>query len=364
MRALPLSSRNKATGRNKGLGKILSLALATAALGALSTGYATPVQASDSVLNVYSYRQAFLIQPLIDAFKEQTGTEVKVVFAKKGLLQRLKSEGMNSPADVVLTADVNRMGEFEAEGLLQPMKSAEIAKNIPSQYRSPNDMWTGLTMRARAVYAHKTRVKAGEMDTYEDLAAPHMKGRVCTRSGKHPYNISLLASIIAAKGEQAAEDWLRGVKDNLARRPQGNDRAQVKAIYEGECDVSLGNSYYFGNMITNDKKPEQKEWAAAVNIVFPNQADRGTHVNVSAAAITKASQRADTALKFLEFLSSENAQTIYSSANFEYPLKDGVAMEPLVASWGTFKADDRNLAEIVAAHETATKMMDKVGFDQ
>ncbi|MBL4615586.1 MAG: extracellular solute-binding protein, partial [Magnetovibrio sp.] len=267
-------------------------------------------------------------------------------------------------ADIILTADVNRMGEFEAEGLLQPMKSAVIAKNIPSKYRSPDDMWTGLTMRARAVYAHKTRVKAGEIDTYEDLAKPHMKGRICTRSGKHPYNVSLLASVIAAKGEKAAEAWIRGVKTNLARKPQGNDRAQVKAIFEGECDVSLGNSYYFGKMITNDKKPEQKAWAAAVNIVFPNQADRGTHVNVSAAAITKASKRSDTALKFLEFLSSENAQTIYSSANFEYPLKDGVTMEPLVASWGTFKADDRNLSEIVAAHTTATKMMDKVGFDQ
>lgn len=350
MSALPLKSRKS---------------FMAAAFGLALVGIAAPqAQAAENVLNVYSYRQAFLIQPLIDAFQKETGTTVKVVFSKKGLLQRLKSEGMNSPADIVLTADVNRMGEFEAEGLLQPMKSAAIANNIPSKYRSPNDMWTGLTMRARAVYAHKTRVKAGEMDTYEDLAKPHMKGRICTRSGKHPYNVSLLASIIAANGEAGAEEWVKGVKANLARKPQGNDRAQVKGVFEGECDVALGNSYYFGKMITNEKKPEQKEWAASVNIVFPNQADRGTHVNVSAGAITKASKRSDTALKFLEFLSSENAQTIYSSANFEYPLKDGVAMQPLVASWGKFKSDDRNLAEIVSAHTTATKMMDKVGFDQ
>jgi len=341
-----------------------TFSLATVGLAFASVFTAAPATAADHVINVYSYRQAFLIDPLIKAFEKKTGAEVKVVFAKKGLLQRLKSEGMNSPADIVLTADINRMAEFEAEGLLQPIKSAEINTNIPSQYRAPNGMWTGLTMRARAVYAHKTRVKPGELDTYEDLAKPHMKNRICTRSGKHPYNVSLLASVIAAKGEKEAETWLRGVKANLARKPQGNDRAQVKAIYEGECDVSLGNSYYFGKMITNEKKPEQKEWAAAVNIVFPNQADRGTHVNVSAAAITKASKHADMALKFLEFLSSENAQTIYSSANYEYPLKDGVKMDPLVASWGKFKADSRNLSEIVAAHTTATKMMDKVGFDQ
>jgi len=319
--------------------------------------------ASDAVVNVYSYRQAFLIDPLVKAYEQKTGANVKVVFAKKGLLQRLQSEGMNSPADVVLTADINQMAEFEAENLLQPINSATITANIPAQYRAPDGMWTGLTMRARALYTSKTRVKPGEVTTYEDLAKPHMKGRVCTRSGKHPYNVSLLASVITAKGEKDAEVWLRGVKDNLARRPQGNDRAQVKAVMEGECDVAVGNSYYFGMMSTNDKKPEQKEWAAAVNIIFPNQDDRGTHVNVSAAAITKSAKHYAEAVKFLEFLSSDEAQGIYAASNFEYPLKEGVALDPLVASWGMFKADDRNLSEIVGAHTTATKMMDTVGFD-
>lgn len=346
----------KFTPRTSFKAAILSLALASFTL--------PQAQANENIVNVYSYRQAFLIQPLINAFEKETGAKVNVVFAKKGLLQRLKSEGMNSPADVVLTADINQMGEFAAEGLLKPLASQAIEHNIPSQYRDPDGLWTGLTMRARTIYAHKTRVKDGELSTYEDLAKPHMKGRVCTRSGKHPYNVSLLASIIAAKGAEAAETWARGVKANLARKPQGNDRAQVKAIFEGECDVSLGNSYYFGKMITNEKKPEQKDWAAAVNIVFPNQGDRGTHVNVSAGAVTKATKRPDLALKFVEFLSSENAQSIYAAANFEYPLKDGVKMDPLVASWGTFKADNRNLAEIVTQHEAATKLMDKVGFDQ
>lgn len=319
--------------------------------------------ASDGVLNVYSYRQEFLVSPLIEAFEKETGIDVKIVFAKKGLVQRLKAEGMNSPADVILTADINRMEEFQSEGLLQPVSSATLSANIPAQYRHPDGLWYGLTMRARAIYAHKTRVQPGEADTYEDLAKPHMKDRVCTRSGKHPYNISLLASVIAAKGQDQAQAWIQGVKDNLARRPQGNDRAQVKAIKEGECDVAIGNSYYFGKMLTNDKKPEEKAWAGAVNIIFPNQADRGAHVNVSAAAVTKSARHLDDAVKFLEFLTADKAQRLFAAENFEYPLKDGVALDPLVASWGTFKADDRNLAEIVAQHGEAAKMMDRVAFD-
>jgi len=343
--------------------RTLTLSVVLAGLTLMGMSIAPQAHAAADTVNVYSYRQAFLIDPLIKAYEQKTGATVKVVFAKKGLLQRLQSEGRNSPADVVLTADINQMAEFEAANLLQPIDSATIAANIPTQYRAPNGMWTGLTMRARALYTSKTRVKPGEVTTYEDLAEPYMKGRVCTRSGKHPYNVSLLASMIAAKGEKEAETWLRGVKANLARRPQGNDRAQVKAVMEGECDVAVGNSYYFGKMITNDKKPEQKKWAAAVNIVFPNQNDRGTHVNVSAAAITKSAKHYTEAVKFLEFLSSDDAQGIYAASNFEYPLKKGVALDPLVASWGTFKADNRNLSEIVAKHTAATKMMDTVGFD-
>lgn len=344
--------------------RTLAFGLATVTGVAMSPPAAQAADpANDTVLNVYSYRQEFLVNPLIEAFEKETGINVKIVFAKEGLVQRLKAEGMNSPADVILTADINRIEEFQAEGLLQSISSDILNANIPAQYQHPDGLWYGLTMRARAIYAHKTRVKPGEISTYEDLAAPHMKGRVCTRSGKHPYNISLLASVIAAKGVDDAQAWIQGVKDNLARRPQGNDRAQVKAIKEGECDVSLGNSYYFGKMITNDQKPMEKEWADAVNIIFPNQNDRGTHVNVSTAAVTKSSKHREAAVKFLEFLSSDNAQRIFAAENFEYPLKKGVAIAPLVASWGTFKADDRNLAEIVANHTEAAKIMDRVAFD-
>jgi len=338
--------------------------LLLAAFAALSIlGGASAVQANDNVLNVYSYRQEFLIKPLIAAFERETGIDVKIVFAKEGLVQRLKAEGMNSPADVILTADINRMEEFQNEGLLQPVRSPVLDANVPAQFRHPAGLWYGLTMRARAIYAHKSRVKPGEVLTYEDLAKPHMRERVCMRSGKHPYNISLLASVIAAKGEAAAQQWIQGVKDNLARRPQGNDRAQVKAIREGECDVAVGNSYYFGKMLTTARKPEEQEWAAAVDLIFPNQDGRGAHVNVSAAAVTTSAKHLGDAVKFLEFLSDAEAQRIFAAENFEYPLKAGVPLDPLVASWGTFKADDTNLAEIVANHALAAKIMDRVAFD-
>ncbi|MCZ6607753.1 MAG: extracellular solute-binding protein, partial [Alphaproteobacteria bacterium] len=251
--------------------------------------------------------------------------------------------------------------------------SAVLRANIPARYRHPDGLWFGLTTRARVIYADKTRVKPGEVSTYEDLADPRFKGRVCTRSGKHAYNISLLASFIAAKGEKAAEAWARALQSNLARRPQGNDRAQVRAIMEGECDVALGNSYYMGKMATNDKKPEQKAWAAAVTIIFPNQPragrpggdalGRGTHVNLSGGAVTKSAKNRDNAIRLLEFLSGDFAQRIYAEQNFEYPVKSGVPLHPLVASWGTFKADTVHLTEVAKYRTAAAKIMDRVAFD-
>lgn len=329
------------------------------------SGAALSVEAAagESPVNLYSYRQAFLMKPLLEAFTKETGIKVNVVYAKTGMLERLKAEGMNSPADAVLSADIGRISDLVTAGLLQPVASAILEANIPSQYRHDKGLWFGLTLRARVIYAHKTRVKPGELSTYEDLALPHFKGRVCTRSGKNPYNITLLASIIAAKGIGAAESWAKGVKANLARKPQGNDRAQVKAIWQGECDVSLGNSYYMGNMATNDKKPEQKKWAAAVNIVFPNQHDDGAHVNISAGAVTKSAKNRAGAIRLLEFLSDSDAQKIYAEQNFEYPVNGHAALHPLVASWGRFKADTVNLGRVAKYRTEAAKIMDRVGFD-
>ena len=337
---------------------IALIAAAAAMLPALGPGTAGAEE-----VNLYSYRQPFLIQPFLDEFTRRTGIEVNVVYARKGMLQRLKAEGRNTPADAVLTVDISRLDALTNAELLQPVSSPVLDRNIPAQYRHPHGLWYGLTTRARIIYAHKDRVKPGEAASYEDLAKPHMKGRVCTRSGKHVYTVSLIASIIEARGEKAAEAWLRGVKANLARKPQGNDRAQVKAIKDGVCDVSLGNAYYMGNMATNDKKPVEKEWAAAVRIVFPNQAGRGTHVNISGAAVTEHAKNRANAVRLLEFLSGDFAQKMYAEQNFEYPVKAGVEWHPMVAGWGGFKADGVNLDDIAKHRAAAAKLVDRVNFD-
>ncbi|RMF19766.1 MAG: Fe(3+) ABC transporter substrate-binding protein [Gammaproteobacteria bacterium] len=315
-------------------------------------------QAAETV-NIYSNRQPYLIQPILNAFTKETGIETKVVYAKKGIAERLAREGKNSPADVVLTVDIGRSQELMDKDVVQPIKSAVLEKNIPAQYRDPEGRWFGLTVRARAIYASRERVKNLDLN-YEDLAKPEFKGKVCTRSGKHPYNLALIASLIAHKGEAAAEEWLRGVKANLARKPQGNDRAQVKAIKEGICDVSLGNSYYLGKMLTNEK---QIEWAQAVNIVFPNQSNRGTHVNISAASVTKYAPHKEAAVKLIEFLSERLAQKMYAEQNFEYPVNPAVEPSGLVESWGKFKADTLPLSEVAKHRKTAAKLVDKVNFD-
>jgi len=314
-------------------------------------------------VNLYSARQPFLIKPLLEAFTQESGIKVNMVYIKKGMLERIKAEGRNSPADLILTSDVGKLHNHVAAGLLQSSQSKVLTANIPSQYRHPDGLWYGLTTRARVIFAHKQRVKPGEVTSYEDLAAPHMKGRICTRSGKHVYTVSLLASVIAAKGEAGAETWAKGVKANLARKPQGNDRAQVKAVFQGECDVALGNTYYMGKMATNEKSPEQKDWAKAVNLVFPNQNGRGTHVNISGAGIIKSAKNKAAAVKLIEFLSGAAAQKIYAERNFEYPVKSGVALNPLVASWGTFKADEVFLSKVAEQRKTATRIMDRVRFD-
>ncbi len=332
-------------------------------VGAATGMAAMASSASAGEVNLYSYRQPFLMKPLLDAFTKLTGIEVNMVYLKQGLLERLKAEGANSPADLVLTSDIGNLHDLVEAGLLQPGKSTILETNVPAQFRHPGGLWYGLTTRARIIFAHKTRVEPGEVATYQDLAKPHMLGRVCTRSGKHVYTVSLLAWMIAANGKAAAEAWASGVKANLARRPQGNDRAQVKAVYHGECDVALGNTYYMGKMATNAKNPVQKKWAAAVNVIFPNQNDGGTHVNISGAAITKSARNKANAIRLIEFLSGAQAQRIYAEDNFEYPVKAGVELHPVVAAWGPFKADETLLSKIARHRAEATRIMDRVRFD-
>lgn len=330
------------------------------AIAALPLLNATAAYAADEV-NVYSYRQPFLIQPMLDAFTQETGIKVNVKFAKAGIAEQLVREGEFSPADVLLTVDISRLAELVAKGVVQPVTSPEIENHIPAHYRDKDNQWFALTLRARNVYSSKERVgPLAEDFSYLDLADSRFKGKVCTRSGKHPYNISLVSAMIAHHGEQETKQWLKGVKDNLARKPQGNDRAQVKAIKEGLCDVSLGNSYYLGKMLDDD---EQKAWAESVYINFPNQTTSGTHVNVSGMAMAKFAPNKDNALKLMQFLSDQKAQSLYAKVNYEYPVNPSVSPSELVASWGEFKADSIALGEIAANHEKATKLLDEVKFD-
>ncbi len=334
----------------------------TGAIALTSAAFAAAPAVADGEVNIYSYRQPFLIQPLLDAFTEETGIKTNVVFAAKGLGERIAAEGENSPADVMMTVDIGRLDGAKQLGITQPVVSDVVNANIPAQYRDPEGHWIGLTNRARVIYASKDRVDQ-ETITYEDLADPKWKGRLCTRSGQHVYTIGLIASMIAHNGEEKTEEWLAGVRDNLARKPAGNDRAQVKAIFAGECDISLGNTYYMGKMQTNDKEPEQKEWADSVRILFPNSDGRGSHVNLAGVVLAKHAPNQDNAMKLIEFLTSENAQKIYAESNFEYPVTPGVDVSERVQSWGELKPDTLPLADIAENRKTASELVDKVGFD-
>jgi iron(III) transport system substrate-binding protein len=327
----------------------LALALTGAALPALS-----------QEVNVYSHRQPELIQPLIDAFTAQSGITVNIAFVDKGMVERLVAEGKRSPADLVLTVDIARLSEVVNAGVTQPVDSAVLQDNIPAQYRDPGNQWFGLTSRARIIYASKDRVAEGEVTTYEDLADPKWTGRICTRSGTHDYNLALLGAVIADDGEPAAKAWAEGVQANLARKPAGGDRDQVKAIWAGECDIALGNTYYMGQMLAD---PEQAEWANSVRILFPTFVEGGTHMNISGMAMTKAAPNQDAALKLMEFLSSDEAQKTYAETNHEFPVKPGVPVSALVASWGSFTPDTLPLIDIAAERPVALKIMEEINFD-
>jgi len=313
-------------------------------------------------VNVYSYRQPYLIDPLFKDFTAKTGIKINVIFAEKGLIERIAAEGRNSPADLLLTVDVGNLMQAKDAGVGQPIHSEVLAAAIPPAYRDADAIWWGLTRRARVVYASKERVKLDQI-TYEDLADPKWHGKICIRSGQHVYNVALIASMIAAHGEAWTEQWLKGVKANLARKPAGDDRMQVKGVYAGECDIAIGNTYYMGAMLQDEKEPEQKEWANSVNMLFPNTNDRGTHVNISGAVVAKYAPHKENALRLLEFLASDEGQEMYAQVNNEYPVKEGIPWSALVQSWGNFKADPISLNEIAALRKKASELVDKIAFD-
>jgi iron(III) transport system substrate-binding protein len=323
----------------------------------LATVAASPALAD---VNIYTTRQPELIQPVMDAFTAQTGIAVNLAFVQEGIVERLKAEGARSPADLVMTVDIANLQQIVDADVMQPVDDPVLTAAIPPELRSPDNLWFGLTTRARIVYASKDRVADGEVTTYEDLADPKWQGRICSRSGLHDYNLALLAAVIAHDGEAAATDWAAGLKANLARKPEGNDRAQVKAIWAGECDISLGNTYYMGEMLAD---PEQAEWANSVRIIFPTFADGGTHVNISGVAMTKAAPNKEEALKLMEFLVSPEAQEIYAQTNNEYPVLAGAALSDLVKSWGSFTPDAIPLSELAANRPAALRIMETVNFD-
>ena len=319
---------------------------------------AMPMAASaDGEVNIYSYRQAYLLKPLLNAFEKETGIQSNVVFAKQGLAERLEREGRNSPADVVMTVDISRLNELVERDLVQSVDNEVLEDNIPENLRHPDGKWFALTTRGRLIFVSKERVKEGEITTYEQLADDKWDNRVCTRSGKHPYNIALISSMIAHHGEAETEKWLAGVKDNLARRPQGGDRDQIKAIAEGVCDVSIGNSYYYGNMLQDEN---QRAIAEQVRLVFPNAEGRGTHVNISGAGVTKYAPNRESAIRFLEYLTGDFAQRLFAEGNNEYPIS-GPTTGP-VAALGEFKQDDLNVAVLGENQTEAVKVYDRAGW--
>ncbi len=318
---------------------------------------------AEGVVNVYSYRQPPLVQPLFDAFTAKTGIAVKMVFAEKGLIERLEQEGPLSPADVLLSSDVGKLVEATGKGLAQPVSSDLISSKIPVNLRATDNQWFGLTMRARVVYASVERVPQTSI-SYEELADPKWKGKICTRPFDHPYNLGLTAFMLAKKGDAATKLWLEGVKANFAVKPNGNDRSQAKSVMAGECDLALGNTYYMGLMQTNTTEPEQQEWAKASRILFPASPAMGTHVNISGMLMTKNAPDKDNALKLMEFLASDEAQALYASGNFEYPVNPAVKPSDTVAAWGPLIPDSINVADVAKHLKRAAELVAEVDMNE
>ena len=314
-------------------------------------------------INIYSHRQPFLINPFLEEFTKKTGIKTNVLYSTKGLAQRLKAEGENSPADVILTVDIGRLYIYDDMDLLAKINSDILDKNIPSHLKSPDKTWFSLSKRSRVIVVAESRVQDGEIMRIEDLARPEWKGRICSRPGSHVYNRALMASMIAAHGPIEAEKWAQGLVDNLARRPQGNDRAQVKAIFEGQCDIALINNYYFGKLKFSED-PEQREWINGLKLIFPNQepGDRGAHINISGGGVAKHSQNRNEAIQLLEFLSEEFSQNLYGSINFEYPANPHIEHGEELKSWGEFREDSLPIVTIAELGYEAQKIIDRVGW--
>lgn len=324
-----------------------------------------PAVPKAAAVTLYTTREPGLIQPLLDAFSRETGVAVDTVFVRDGLPERLRAEGERSPADVLMTVDTGNLLDLVENGHTQAIESAALDAAIPAGLRDANGHWYALSLRDRVLYADKDL--ALESFAYEDLAKPEWKGRVCIRAGQHPYNTSLFAAMVAHAGEAATEEWLRGVKANLARAAAGGDREVARDILGGICDIGIANAYYVGRMKHSEEGSEQRAWGDAIKVirpVFASATDGGTHVNISGAAVARHAKNRAGAVQLLEYLVSDAAQSLYAQANYEYPVKPGVALDPVVASFGELKIDRLPLAEVVRYRKRASELVDRVGFDQ
>jgi iron(III) transport system substrate-binding protein len=321
---------------------------------------ASPAVAQSGEVNIYSYREAKLIQPMFDEFTKDTGIKVNLISASSGLEQRIKTEGDRSPADVLLTVDVARLQDAIDNGITQRIQSATLEKSVPKAYHGPDGAWYGISMRARVVYVSKDRVKQDAI-TYEELADPKWKGKICIRSGQHMYNNALFAAYHAKHGDAKTEEWLKGLKANLAQKPSGGDREVARDIAVGKCDIGVGNTYYWALM--NDKETERKPWADATKVILPTFRGGGTHVNLSGVVLAKHAPNKANAIKLMEWLLSEKAQHMYSDMNYEYPLLSEVKINPTIAAYGALKPDSLPVAEIAKHKKAASALVDKVGFD-
>ncbi len=335
-------------------GRHLALLAAT-----LMCGWPMLAAADAEDVNVYTYREPDLIKPLFEIFTKQTGITVNVVFAKDGLEERIAAEGAASPADMLLTVDVGRLSKAVELGFAETVNSPVLAAAIPAELRDSANAWFGVSMRARVIYASRDRV-GNEPIAYEDLADPKYKGRICIRDGQHIYNNALFSAFLSKHGEADTRAWLTGLRDNLARKPSGGDRDVAKDIAAGNCDIGLGNTYYVGLMTKN---PDQKAWADSIKVVMPRFRNGGTHVNVSGFVIIKTAPNKANAIKLGEWLVGKDAQQIYASHNFEYPVVPGVAADPLVASWGALDRDPLPLSEIAKSKKIVSDIVDDVRFN-
>ena len=329
---------------------------------ALVAAAALPAAAQDKVLNLYTSRHYQTDEALYDNFTKATGIKINRIEAgDDAIIERMKQEGARSPADVLMTVDAGRLWRAEQAGLLQPTRSKVLEERIPGELRHPEGLWFGFSMRARPVFYAKGKVDPKTLQNYEDLASPSHKGKICVRSSSNVYNLSLMSSMIAASGPEKAEQWARGVVANMARAPKGGDTDQLMALAAGECDIAISNTYYYVRLLKS-KKPEERAAAQKIGVVFPNQASRGTHVNISGAGVAKHAPHKDAAVKFLEYLSSPQAQAYFADGNNEYPVVGKSKGNPELDSLGQFKKDSLNVSLFGRNQGAAQQIYDRAGW--